>query len=324
MSFEASSRARRVAAGALTALSLLALLPSPQATAKARSRCPAGMASIQGRFCIDAYEASVDVVSASGRTLRRHSPYHTPSADLRIAARARRGVVPQAYISQAQASAACEAAGKRLCSDEEWLQACRGRSPTLYPYGDEHQAGRCNDKGVSPLRLLHGKDEGLEVFGMEAMNDPRLNKMAGTVARTGAFRRCRSSFGTYDMVGNLHEWTADSNGTFRGGYYLDNEINGRGCDYVTKAHDTKYHDYSVGFRCCKGGSTSADRPKASSARRDPKKPTNGKSKVHVVESGDTLSGIARRYDVSVKAICDANRIDRDAPIRPGQELTLPN
>ena len=28
------------------------------------------------------------------------------------------------------------------------------------------------------------------------------------------------------MVGNLHEWTADSEGTFRGGYYMDTTING--------------------------------------------------------------------------------------------------
>lgn len=303
--------------GALAALALVALLPS--ASAKPKPGCPAGMASVRGKFCIDAYEASVDVVDARGRTLRRHSPYATPVKEARLAARSRRGVVPQGYISQAQAQAACEGAGKRLCSDDEWLEACRGKVPSAYPYGDEHQEGRCNDKGVSPLRVLHGKADGLEVFGMEAMNDPRLNQMAGTVARTGHFKRCRSSFGAYDMVGNLHEWTADGGGTFRGGYYLDNEINGRGCEYVTKAHDTKYHDYSIGFRCCKGGAQSerSATPSASKPR------ANGKARVHVVEEGDTLSGIARRYDTTVRALCEENRIDRDAPIRPGQELSLP-
>jgi hypothetical protein len=55
------------------------------------------------------------------------------------------------------------------------------------------------------------------------------------------------------MVGNLHEWTAASSGTFRGGYYLDTKINGEGCDYRTTAHDARYHDYSTGFRCCYGG-----------------------------------------------------------------------
>ena len=52
------------------------------------------------------------------------------------------------------------------------------------------------------------------------------------------------------MVGNVHEWTADPAGTFRGGYYLDTRINGEGCDYRTVAHEPTYHDYSTGFRCC--------------------------------------------------------------------------
>lgn len=52
------------------------------------------------------------------------------------------------------------------------------------------------------------------------------------------------------MVGNVHEWTADRNGTFRGGYYVEATLNGRGCDYVTTRHDAIYWDYSIGFRCC--------------------------------------------------------------------------
>ena len=35
------------------------------------------------------------------------------------------------------------------------------------------------------------------------------------------------------MVGNLHEWTNDPNGTFQGGYYLDTHKNGDGCTYRT-------------------------------------------------------------------------------------------
>jgi hypothetical protein len=52
------------------------------------------------------------------------------------------------------------------------------------------------------------------------------------------------------MVGNLHEWIEDPEGTFRGGFYMDTLINGEGCDYATTAHSKKYHDYSTGFRCC--------------------------------------------------------------------------
>lgn len=82
------------------------------------------------------------------------------------------------------------------------------------------------------------------------MNDPRLNQLHGSLARTGRFSRCRNSWRLYDMVGNLHEWIADPKGTFLGGYYLDTKINGEGCDYKTVAHNADYHDYSTGFRCC--------------------------------------------------------------------------
>ena len=59
-----------------------------------------------------------------------------------------------------------------------------------------------------------------------------------------------SEAGAYDMMGNLHEWTADPEGTFRGGFYVDTQINGPGCTYVTTAHPTTWHDYSTGVRCC--------------------------------------------------------------------------
>ena len=82
------------------------------------------------------------------------------------------------------------------------------------------------------------------------MNDPQLNQLPGTLALTGAHGGCTNESGVYDMVGNLHEWTADPEGTFRGGYYMDTTINGDGCWYRTPGHNVAYHDYSTGFRCC--------------------------------------------------------------------------
>jgi formylglycine-generating enzyme required for sulfatase activity len=89
------------------------------------------------------------------------------------------------------------------------------------------------------------------MYNFVNMNDPRLNQVKGSLAPTGSFRSCKNAFGVFDMVGNLHEWTAAKAGTFRGGYYLDTQINGEGCDYRTTAHAPTYHDYSTGFRCCK-------------------------------------------------------------------------
>ncbi len=47
------------------------------------------------------------------------------------------------------------------------------------------------------------------------------------------------------------------------------------------------------------------------------------AKVHVVYPGQTLAMIAKRYNVSVDALCKANRITRRSPIRPKQRLLLP-
>jgi predicted esterase len=42
-----------------------------------------------------------------------------------------------------------------------------------------------------------------------------------------------------------------------------------------------------------------------------------------VAKGQTLGGIARRYEVTVAALCKANGISRSDPIRPGQRLAVP-
>jgi formylglycine-generating enzyme len=243
--------------------------------------CPADMVSIGGSFCIDQYEArTVEVAlpkpgtKGRPRVLRDHSPYK-PVTGLEVMAVSAKGKVPQAHISRDEADRACRNAGKRLCTDEEWVQACKGKKPTLYPYGEDHVEGRCNDKGVSSFNLLYGPGNNQPpeqgAYTMEHMNDPRLNQMKGTVARGGEFKRCRNAYKLYDMVGNLHEWTSASSGTFRGGYYLDTHINGQGCDYKTGAHNARYHDYSTGFRCCQGGLEQQRVDREERARRDAEK-----------------------------------------------------
>jgi formylglycine-generating enzyme required for sulfatase activity len=218
------------------------------APAAARGRgCPAHMALVDDAFCIDRYEATVEELGPKGP--RPHSPYE-PVTGKKVRALSRRGVVPQGYISKLEAEAACAAAKKRLCTSDEWVRACRGRRPTRYPYGDEHKPGQCNDRArVSPVVKLYGAlEEGAFAFG--PMNDPRLNQVPGTLARTAAHARCTNGYGVFDMVGNLHEWVADESGVFRGGYFLDVHQNGEGCAYKTVAHGPEYHDYSTGFRCC--------------------------------------------------------------------------
>jgi len=84
----------------------------------------------------------------------------------------------------------------------------------------------------------------------DGMDLALINQLAHTVLKTGERSACTNEYGVYDMVGNLHEWIDDPEGTFRGGFYMDTRTNGEGCEYATTAHSNKYHDYSTGFRCC--------------------------------------------------------------------------
>jgi hypothetical protein len=153
-------------------------------------------------FCIDKYEASLTILPSS--------------ADL-VAVSAL-GVLPAVNISQIDAAAACAQAGKRLCSDAEWLRACQGPDNYTYPYGNTLQPAVCNDNG--------------------------------SLAATGIHSECVSAEGAFDLVGNVNEWTFDPNGTARGGFFLDSEINGPGCLYRTTAHSVLHADLYTGFRCC--------------------------------------------------------------------------
>jgi sulfatase modifying factor 1 len=217
------------------------------------ARCPVDMANVEGRFCIDRYEGSVLQREESG-ALQPWPPFTPPlsatdGGGRTFLARSVPGVVPQAYISASQAAQACGAVGKRLCQPVEWRAACGGRQGTAYPYGPTRVAGKCHDSGVAPMLVFHAA-EMKKGWGPLELNDPRLDQLEGTVAKTGAFPECVNDYGVYDMVGNLHEWTADPHGTFQGGFWLDTDLHGEACAYRTIAHDYGYHDYSTGFRCC--------------------------------------------------------------------------
>ena len=74
-------------------------------------------------------------------------------------------------------------------------------------YGVARVAGRCNDRGRSPMLQYYPTFlSPSKPFGAKEMNDPRLNQLAGTLAPTGAHEGCTNGYGVYDMVGNLHEW----------------------------------------------------------------------------------------------------------------------
>ena len=206
--------------------------------------CPAGMVGVTAAFCVDRYEASLVRHDAPSVTL---SPYRNPGATSARAVSVAYAV-PQGYITGDQAALACAHAGKRLCTSTEWLRACQGPGGWTYPYGPTRAPGVCND-----ARRQH---PAVEYFGTSAawiwseLGNACINQLAAGLALTGERDGCVTAEGAFDMMGNLHEWIDDPEGTFRGGFYADTSVNGDGCLYRTTAHPTSHWDYSTGFRCC--------------------------------------------------------------------------
>lgn len=192
--------------------------------------CGDGMGRVDTGLCMDRWEAFL--VDISGPTDAAWSPYFSPGAR-RMRAESAPGAVPQGYISGAQAAAACAEAGKRLCTRDEWELGCRGA---------------CNDfRAVHPVVELFGTTED---WIWSELDNPCISQQPDTLARSGSFTDCATPEGIFDLVGNLHEWTAEPGGTFKGGFYVDATTNGAGCGYTTSAHSFSYSDYSTGFRCC--------------------------------------------------------------------------
>lgn len=197
--------------------------------------CPTEMARVDD-FCIDRWEAR----------LIDQSPYAVPTDGIAVSEGL---VVPQGYISQEVADVACQNAGKRLCTSQEWLVACQGVDGWNYPYeSDERDADACNDfREVHPVMEVFGPTP---TWSSSEINDPSLNQLEDSLDLTGENENCVSPEGVYDLVGNLNEWVADVDGTFRGGSYVEAWVNGEGCNYLTTVHNIFYHDFSSGFRCC--------------------------------------------------------------------------
>eukprot|EP01106_Pelomyxa_sp_JSP_P005478 TRINITY_DN18688_c0_g1_i1.p1 TRINITY_DN18688_c0_g1~~TRINITY_DN18688_c0_g1_i1.p1 ORF type:complete len:268 (+),score=77.98 TRINITY_DN18688_c0_g1_i1:37-804(+) len=208
-------------------------------------------------YCVDLYEEALEVQRADG-TWQLRPPYGPLNQTEVVRAVVAAKFPPVGYLSGQDATVACGNAGKRLCTSPEWLLACQGPTGCTYPYCGSFIEGACNivydvPPFYHPVCNLYDTCDG--VWDSAHMNNPDINQQPYTVAPGGNFSQCKSTYGAYDMHGNLHEWVAkdnpqSTNGAFRGGFYADGTINGQGCLYVTTAHSFDYHDYSTGFRCC--------------------------------------------------------------------------
>ena len=151
--------------------------------------CPSGMVKV-GSVCVDIYEASVwDAPDDTATTQYGASSDDYPCGDNgndcskadnlgeananAIYAQSVALETPARYITWFQAQQACANSGKRLITNAEWQMAAAG---TPDP----------------------GTDDGSTDCAVSS-----------SLSDAGSRSSCVSNWGTYDMVGNLWEWTAD-------------------------------------------------------------------------------------------------------------------
>jgi len=134
------------------------------------------------------------------------------------------GKDPIVGLTWNEADSSCRSAGKRLCTEFEWENACRGKFNWTYPYGNQYSEKICNTESKE-----------LKV--------------------TGALINCKTEGNIFDMSGNVNEWTGSNwdanirNKVIRGGAFFSGENDSRCTLRFSNRPATKAK--AIGFRCCK-------------------------------------------------------------------------
>jgi serine/threonine-protein kinase len=104
---------------------------------------------------------------------------------------------PVVQIDWIDAKSYCEWAGRRLPSEAEWEKAARGTDGRIYPWGNQPPTGELANIA------------GMDLVSLVGWADPNLDDGYKFTAPVGNYPEGVSSYGAFDMAGNVWEAVAD-------------------------------------------------------------------------------------------------------------------
>jgi formylglycine-generating enzyme required for sulfatase activity len=166
----------------------------------------------------------------------------------------RAGEKPLLMQSALDGVAWCEARGKRLCREDEWMRACNGPAGHNYPYGARYRRAACNDD--KEYRAPNWETLATWPAPAAAAEAARLEQAEPAGSRPG----CQSADGVFDLTGNAAEWVVRTHhydihrahilkGCYWARCYRPPHV--PSCAYVNSAHASDARSYEMGFRCCR-------------------------------------------------------------------------
>jgi hypothetical protein len=182
------------------------------------------------------------------------------------------GEVPFVMFNYLESQNWCQARGKRLLTDDEWVMIAGGPLSLPYVYGSTYDSIACNDNKIwimpdqslinlwPSLPYLNNINTFSELIDSVQNTSSNASLSANHIMylyqadTAGSNLNCVSYYGIFDMNGNILEWTTRSDsgspgfhGNLKGGYWAQSST----IQTSSTTHGDAFRYYNTGFRCAK-------------------------------------------------------------------------